>query len=186
MVVPLGLIGSFLYHKCPTSTLTASLLVSVKNHNNRMEAKYMNHPMYSAEFEDLCRSTKDKTLEITEEIQKLVGVNDMTLAISRDNYVEMMGMFRMDRNEAARKFDKAAESLGETVHRRGSGTKRRRKSESPPRHLTKRSTRREYTPELFREPSESDDDTILQDKPEQEEMPDDPGAGPSDGPPPTA
>jgi len=38
-----------------------------------MEAKYMNHPGFRAEFEELCRSTKDNTLEITEEIQDLVG-----------------------------------------------------------------------------------------------------------------
>ena len=59
MVVPLGLVGSFLFHKCPTSTLTASPLISVKNSNNRMETKYMNHPGYSAEFssvnEEWCR-----------------------------------------------------------------------------------------------------------------------------------
>ena len=99
MIPPLGLIGSFLYHKCPTSTMTASPLISVKNRNNRMEAKYMNHHGFSAEFEELCRSNKYKTLEITKEIQNLVGVNDTLLAISRTNYVTMMQMICMDPKE---------------------------------------------------------------------------------------
>ena len=99
MIPPLGLIGSFLHHKCPTSTMTASPLISVKNRNNRMEAKYMNHHGFSAEFEELCRSTKDKTLEIIKEIQNLVGVNDTLLAISRTNYVTILQMICMDPTE---------------------------------------------------------------------------------------
>ena len=59
----------------------------------------MNHHGFSAEFEELCRSTKDKTLEITKEIQNLVGVNDTLLAISRTNYVTMMQMICMDPKE---------------------------------------------------------------------------------------
>ena len=66
LVVPLGLVGSFLYHKCPTSTMTASPLISVKNRNNRMEARYQNHHNFNAEFDELCCSTKDKALEITQ------------------------------------------------------------------------------------------------------------------------
>lgn len=70
--------------------MTASPLISVKNRNNRMEARYQNHHVYSAEFDELCRSTKDKALEIIKEVQDLVGVSNTVLAISKTSYVNMM------------------------------------------------------------------------------------------------
>lgn len=76
MVVPLGIVGSFLFHKCPSSTMTASPLISVRNRNNRMEARYMNHHGFSAEFDELCRVTKDKVLEVTKEVKDLIGASD--------------------------------------------------------------------------------------------------------------
>lgn len=40
----------------------------------------MNHHGYNAEFEELCKSTKDRNLKITQEIQELLGVNDTATA----------------------------------------------------------------------------------------------------------
>lgn len=71
----------------------------------------MNHAMFSAEFDKLCKSTKDKTLKVTEEIQRLCGVNNTALAISKESYIEMMKVFKVDPSEAKRKFNKAAETL---------------------------------------------------------------------------
>jgi len=62
----------------------------------------MNHAMFSAEFDKLCKSTKDKTLKVTEEIQRLCGVNNTALAISKESYIEMMKVFKVDPSELLR------------------------------------------------------------------------------------
>ena len=82
LLVLLGVIGSFLFHKCPSSTMTASPLISVRNRNNRMEARYQNHHGFSAEFDELCRVTKDKVLEVTKEVKDLIGASNTALAIN--------------------------------------------------------------------------------------------------------
>ena len=112
MMVPLGVIGSFLFQKCPNSTMTASPLISIRNRNNRMEAKYQNHHGFSAEFDELCRVTKDKVLEVTKEVKDLIGVSDTTLAISKADYVNLMQVFNVNPAESVLKFDHAAQSLG--------------------------------------------------------------------------
>ena len=115
LLVPLGVIGSFLFHKCPSSTMTASPLISVRNGNNRMEARYQNHHGFSAEFDELCRVTKDKVLEVTKEVKDLIGASDMALAINKEDYVNMMPMFNVHPGESTGKFDHAVISLSEEV-----------------------------------------------------------------------
>lgn len=112
LMVPLGVIGSFLFHKCPSSTMTASPLISIRNRNNRMEAKYQNHHGFSAEFDELCRVTKDKVFEVTKEVKDLIGASDTALAISKADYMNMMQLFNVDPTESSRKFEHAVKSLG--------------------------------------------------------------------------
>ena len=52
--------------------MMSSPLISVRNRNNHMEARYQNHHGFSAEFDELCRVTKDKVLEVTKEVILLV------------------------------------------------------------------------------------------------------------------
>ena len=179
MVVPLGVIGSFLFHKCPSSTMTASPLISVRN-RNRMEARYMNHHGFSAEFDELCRVTKDKVLEVTKEVKDLIGASDTALAISKANYVNLMQVFNVAPAESGMKFDHAARSLGERPAGRSSRQKRRRDEDSP-----KPKSRRRYgveSPPL--PPSDLEDDS---EEPEgagrSDESPmNKPEPGPSSGP----
>ena len=146
LLVPLGVIGSFLFHKCPSSTMTASPLISVRNGNNRMEARYQNHHGFSAEFDELCRVTKDKVLEVTKKVKDLIGASDMALAINKEDYVNMMPMFNVHPGESTGKFDHAVISLGGGPSGRGSGQRRRRDDDSPPSRSRKRFTVR--TPPL--------------------------------------
>ena len=132
MLMQLGIIGSFLFHKCPSSTMTASPLIFVRNRNNRMEARNMNHHGFSAEFDELCKVTRDKVLEVTKEVKNLIGASDTALAISRADYVNMMQMFNVDPRESTRKFDHAAKSLGDCPGSHGLDPKRRRDDDSPP------------------------------------------------------
>ena len=132
LLMPLGVIGSFLFHKCPSSTMPASPLISVRNKNNRMEARYQNHHSFSAEFDELCRVTKDKVLEVTKEVKDLIGASDTALAISKADYVNMMQLFNVDPSESSRKFDHAVKSLGGGPAERGSGQKRRREDDASP------------------------------------------------------
>ena len=131
MMVPLGVIGSFLFHKCPNSNMTASPLISVRNRNNRMEAKYQNHYGFSAEFDELCRVMKDKVLEVTKEVKDLIAVSDTALAISKADYVNLMQVFNVNPAESEMKFNHAAQSLGGRPGGRTSGQKRRRDDDSP-------------------------------------------------------
>ena len=150
MMVPLGVIGSFLYHKCPNSTMTASPLISVRNRNNRMEARYMNHHGFSAEFDKLCRVTKDKVLEVTKEVKDLIGVSDIALAISKADYVNLMQVFNVTPAESGMKFDHAAQSLGGRPEGRTSGQKRR-DDDSPKLRPRRRYRVESATPGLIRE-----------------------------------
>lgn len=180
MMVPLGVIGSFLFHKCPNSTMTASPLISVRNRNNRMEAKYQNHYGFSAEFDELCRVTKDKVLEVTKEVKDLIGVSDTALAISKADCVNLMQVFNINPAESELKFNHAAQSLGGMPRERSSGQKRRRESDSP--ELRARRRYRAETPPL--PPSEAEEDPSDREaEGEDDGAPmDDPGAGPSSGP----
>ena len=47
-----------------------------------MEARYQNHQGFSAEFDELCRVTKDKVLEVTKEVKDLIGASNTALAIN--------------------------------------------------------------------------------------------------------
>ena len=179
LTVPLGVVGSFLFHKCPNSTMTASPLISVRNRNNRMEAKYQNHHGYSAEFDELCRVTKDKVLEVTKEVKDLIGVSDTALSISKTDYVTLMQVFDVDPAESASKFNHAANSLGAGHGRFAPGRKRRREDSSP----DWRDTRRQHTESPALPPSDTEDDPLGR-EPEMGEDGgpfDDPGAGPSSG-----
>jgi len=62
-----------------------------------MEARYQNHHGFSAEFDEICRVTKDKVLEVTKEVKDLIGASDTALAISKADYVNMMEMFTSTR-----------------------------------------------------------------------------------------
>ena len=180
MTVPLGVIGSFLFHKCPNSTMTASPLISVRNRNNRMEAKYQNHHGFSAEFDELCRVTKDKVLEVTKEVKELIGVSDTALVISKADYVTLMQVFNVDPSESVFKFNHAAESLGGRHGGFVPGRKRRREDDSP----RWRSSRRQRTESPPLPPSDAEDEPFERDPGgEDDEAPmDEPEAGPSTGP----
>jgi len=128
IAVPLGLIGSFLFHKASSSTMTASPLISVKNRNNRPEPRYQTHHGYSAEFDELCKVTKDKVLEVTPEVKALMGASDTALTISKANYVSMMKLFNVDRSESEGKFDHAFKSLGGVIESAARGQKRSRRT----------------------------------------------------------
>ena len=179
MTVPLGVIGSFLFHKCPSSTMTASPLITVRNRNNRLEPRYQNHHSFSAEFDELCRVTKDKVLEVTKEVKDLIGASDTALAISKADYVNLMRVFNVSPAESELKFDHAAKSLGGKTDGRSFRYKRRDDDSSPER------PRRRYrtdSPQL--PPSDLEDDP---DEPEDEEEHDEPAMdepepGPSSGP----
>ena len=180
MMVPLWVIGSFLFHKCPSSTMTASPLISVRNRNNLMEARYMNHYGFSAEFDELCRVTKDKVLEVTKEVKDLIGVSDTALAISKADYVNLMQVFNVAPAESGLKFDHAAQYLGGRPEGRTCGQKWRRDDDSP-----KPKARRRYhveSPPL--PPSDLDDDPEEPEREEEgDESPmDEPEPGPSSGP----
>ena len=176
LTIPLGVIGSFLFHKCPNSTMTASPLISVRNRNNRMEAKYQNLHGYSAEFDELCRVTKDKVLEVTKEVKDLIGVSDTALAISKTDYVTLMQVFNVDPAESASKFNHAANSLGGGQGRYVPGRKRRREDDSP----DWRGSRRQRTESPPLPPSDGEDDPLEHDpRDDEDEGPmDDPEAGP--------
>ena len=150
LMVPLGVIGSFLYHKCPSSTMTASPLISVKNRNNRMEVRYQNHHGFLAEFDELCRTTKDKALEITKEVKELIGASDTALAISKADYLGMMEMFNVDPSKSSKKFDHAAKS----IH------KRRREDDTSPRRARKRYSWQTPTPVPSDFGGDSDDSSV--------------------------
>lgn len=181
LLVPLGVIGSFLFQKCPSSTMTASPLISIRNRNNHMEARYQNHHGFSAEFDELCRVTKDKVLEVTKEVKDLIGASDTALAISKADYVNMMQLFNVDPNESARKFEHAVKSLGGGPAERGSGQKRRREDDASPLRSRKRFTRSTPppVPSDLEEESDEPDDTIRGDDSAMEE----PRPGPSTDPP---
>ena len=176
MLVPLGIIGSFLFHKCPSSTMTASPLISVRNRNNRMEARYMNHHGFSADSDELCRVTKDKGLEVKD----LIGASDTALAISRADYVNMMQMFNVDPRESTRKFDHAARSLGDRPGSHGSGPKRRRDDDSPPGRSRKRYAAE--TPPLPQSDLEDEPEDVEDEGGRDDSAMDDPQPGPSSGP----
>ena len=178
MMVPLGVIGSFLFHKCPSSTMTASPLISVRNRNNRMEARYMNHHGFSAEFDKLCRVTKDKVLEVTKEVKDLIGVSDTALAISKADYVTLMQVFNVAPAESGLKFDHAAKSLGGVPDGRNFGQKRRRDEESP-RPRSRRRYRAESPPLPL---SDLEDDPEEPEGEEDESPMNEPAPGPSSGP----
>ena len=158
LTVPLGVIGSFLFHKCPNSTMTASPLISVRNRNNRMEAKYQNLHGYSAEFDELCRVTKDKVLEVTKEVKELIRVSDTALAISKTDYVTLMQVFNVDPVESASKFNHAADSLGGR-HSRFIPGRKRREDDTP----DWRASRRQHTESPPLPPSDAEDDPLKPD-----------------------
>ena len=173
IAVPLGLIGSFLFHKASSSTMTASPLISVKNRNNRPEPRYQTHHGYSAEFDELCKVTKDKVLEVTKEVKELIGASDTALTISKADYVHMMKLFNVDRAESEGKFDHAFKSLGGVVTRAARGQKRSR-GESP---IGGRSSKRRASdPD---DPLASDEDSDTSDTGEEDRTMADPQAGPS-------
>ena len=182
LLVPLGVIGSFLFHKCPSSTMTASPLISARNRNNRMEARYQNHHGFSAEFDELYRVTKDKVLEVTKEVKDLIGASDTALAINKEDYVNMMQMFNVDPGESSRKFDHAVRSLGGGPGGRCSGQKRRRDDDSPSCRFRKRMRFTMSTspplPSDLEEESDDHDDRREGDDSTMEE----PKPGPSSGP----
>lgn len=180
MTVPLGVIGSFLFHKCPSSTMTASPLISVRNRNNRMEARYQNHHGFSAKFDELCRVTKDKVLEVTKEVKDLIRASDTALAITRADYVNLMQMFNVDPGESTRKFDHAARSLGERPGGRGSGQKRRRDDDSPPSRSRRRYT--VETPPLPQSDLEEEPEDIEDRRERDDSAMEEPEPGPSSGP----
>ena len=160
LLVPLGVIGSFLFHKCPSSTMTASPLISIRNRNNRMEARYQNHHGFSAEFDELCRVTKDKVLEVTKEVKDLIGASDTALAISKADYINMMQLFNVDPGESSRKFKHAVKYLGGGPAECGSGQKRRREDDDPSGRSSKRYTRSTLPPvpsDLEEDSDETDD-----------------------------
>ena len=138
-----------------------------------MEAKYQNHYGLSAEFDELCRVTKDKVLEVTKEVKDLIGVSDTALAISKADYVNLMQVFNVNPAESGMKFDHAAQALGGRPGGHTSGQKRWRDEDS----LKLRPSRR-YRAESPPLPSSDveaegeDDGTPMYDS----------GAGPSSGP----
>ena len=150
--------------------MMSSPLISVRNRNNHMEARYQNHHGFSAEFDELCRVTKDKVLEVTKEVKDLIGVSDTALAISKADYVNMMELFNVDPNESSRKFEHAAKSLGGGPAERGSGQKRRREDDISPRRSQNRFTRSTLPPvpsDLKEDSDDSDDkrggdDTVME------------------------
>ena len=75
------------------------------------------------------------------------SVTDTALAISKNNYVNMLSLFIVDPSEAVKKFEQAARSLGESVGERWTGRKRSRDQDSSPKGPGTKSTRCALTPE---------------------------------------
>ena len=173
IVVPLGLVGSFLFHKASASTMTASPLISVKNRNNRPEPRYQQHYGYSAEFDELCKITKDKVLEVTPEVKQLMGANDTALTVSKSDYVSLMKMFNVDKTESENKFDHAFRALGGVAEGKERGQKRTRR-DSP---TVGRSSKRRASDPDVQLPSEDDSD--MSDTGEEDRTMADPQARPS-------
>ena len=173
IAVPLGLIGSFLFHKASSSTMTASPLISVKNRNNRPEPRYQQHHGYSAEFDELCKVTKDKVLEVTPEVKELMGASDTALTVNKADYVSLMKLFNVDRTESENKFDHAFKALGGVVGGPGRGQKRTRR-DSPT--VGRSSKRRASDPD---DPVASEDDSDASETGEEDRTMAEPQAGPS-------
>ena len=103
-VTPLGTVGSFLFWKQPSSTLTASPLISTVKGNRSKEPAYLLYP----DFDSLCKSTRDAKVKITAEVSHFVGKSSTGVACSLTSYAMFLATFGISREDAQVRYNEAA------------------------------------------------------------------------------
>ena len=116
MLAPLRTLGSFLFWKQPSSTLSASPLISTVKGNRGKEPAYMSYPDYDADFDALCKSTRDAKVKITAEVSDFVGKSATGVACTLTSYAKFMGTFGTSKEDSKRRYDEAARLFSVLPH----------------------------------------------------------------------